>query len=163
MKLTTILIILGMFTFTEDVPELTKSETRKVTKAVERTWDSTETQLQYRQSIGQGINAIHIYNVLQATDTAGYAIVSAAIGRYDMFDYLVLYNTEKFVLHVTVLTYRSEHGTEITGKRWLTQFQGYAGEPIRYGHEIDAVSGATLSGKSITADIQRVTKALHAL
>ena len=163
MKFTILFLVLGIFTFAEGQPELTKQEKSKIAKALENTWAESEAQLQYKQSIGMGINAIHIYNVLQATDTAGYAIVTAAIGRYDMFDYLVLYNTNKSVQNVTVLTYRSEHGSEITGKTWLAQFVGYAGEPITYGQEIDAISGATLSGKSMTADIQRVTKILQGL
>lgn len=87
--------------------------------------------------------------VLVGGKEAGYALFSSAMGRYDKFDFVVLYSMERTILHVEVLEYRSDHGFEITSKKWLAQFKGKTGCGLVYGKDIDAVSGATLSGTSL--------------
>lgn len=85
-----------------------------------------------------------------------YVIITQAKGRYDLFDYLVAANTDVEIQNVRVLKYRSEHGGEIGSKKWLKQFVGYSSGDLRYKKDISAISGATLSAKAITADIQQV-------
>lgn len=85
-----------------------------------------------------------------------YVVITQAKGRYDMFDYLVSINSELEVENVRILKYRSEHGGEIGSKKWLKQFIGYSSGELKYKSDISAISGATLSASSITADVQRV-------
>ena len=82
-----------------------------------------------------------------------YVTITQAKGRYDLFDYLVVVNLNYEIKTVRVLKYRSEHGGEIAAKKWLEQFKGYSSGELRYKKEISAISGATISAKSITADI----------
>lgn len=83
------------------------------------------------------------------------------VGEYEYFDYLVLFNTQRSVEEVKIYNYAATYGVQITSKAWLRQFEGYAGqEPLNYGKEIDAISGATVSALSLIADLQRVTLAL---
>jgi Na+-translocating ferredoxin:NAD+ oxidoreductase RnfG subunit len=85
----------------------------------------------------------------------GYAWASSALGRYEKFDYFFLTDKNASILLVKVWQYRSTHGGAIAGKRWLKQFIGYTGGAIEYGKDIQAISGATLSGNSIVHDIER--------
>jgi Na+-translocating ferredoxin:NAD+ oxidoreductase RnfG subunit len=91
----------------------------------------------------------------------GYVFSASASGRYEEFDYVVLCNSELKVKVVKVWKYRSSHGGAIAGKRWLKQFIGYKEGELRYGKDIQALSGATISGNSIVSDVQRVQKILH--
>jgi hypothetical protein len=88
----------------------------------------------------------------------GYCFATSAKGRYENFDYFIIYNPDLHIASVKVWLYRSSHGGAIANKRWLQQFADYNGQELTYGKDIQAVSGATLSGKSIVSDIQRVQK-----
>jgi Na+-translocating ferredoxin:NAD+ oxidoreductase RnfG subunit len=89
-----------------------------------------------------------------------YAIITCARGRYDLFDYLLVVSLNHEVELVKVLKYRSEHGGEIASKKWLEQFKGYSSGTLRYRQDISAISGATLSAKAITEDVQLVMRIL---
>ncbi len=82
-----------------------------------------------------------------------YVLITQARGRYDLFDYLMAVNLNFEIEIVRVLKYRSEHGGEISSKKWLAQFEGYSSGELKYKKDISAISGATMSAKSITADV----------
>ena len=85
----------------------------------------------------------------------GYVFSTSAKGRYDYFDYSIIYSKDLSVMAVLVTTYRSSHGAGICSKGWLKQFKGYQGEEISLGKEIDSISGATLSATSMVEDMKR--------
>lgn len=86
-------------------------------------------------------------------------ILATAKGRYDHFEFMVLFDKELNISIVKILIYRSNHGYEITNRKWLEQFYKES-KPYRYGKNIDAISGATLSGKAITQKMNELTKAV---
>ena len=89
-----------------------------------------------------------------------YAIFTESTGRYDQFDYLLITDKTVSIQLVRILKYRSEHGSEIASKKWLSQFENYAGGDLRYGDDISAISGATISAKSIVSDIPKIIQTL---
>lgn len=105
-------------------------------------------------------NAIVIYTFQGEDQAVNYAIFREATGKHDKFDYLVIVNSNLKITHTRIIRYRSEHGGEIASKKWLTQFSGYSTGKLKYGSDISAISGATLSAKSITADIPKVISIL---
>ncbi len=96
-----------------------------------------------------------LHLVYRDEDVAGYLLSTSAKGRFDYFDYSVIYSKELKVLYVMVTVYRSDHGAGICQKKWLEQFVGYQGGAMSIGKEIDAVSGGTISSASMVDDIQR--------
>jgi Na+-translocating ferredoxin:NAD+ oxidoreductase RnfG subunit len=96
-----------------------------------------------------------LYLMKNAGETTGYLIVTRAKGRFDYFDYIVIFSPEKEVKGVSVIEYRSDHGAGICQKGWLKQFEGYQGGNLQVGKNIDGVSGGTISANSIVSDIQR--------
>jgi hypothetical protein len=95
------------------------------------------------------------FTISQSGTVQGYLLSTSAKGRYDYFDYSIIYSKELVVLGVVVSVYRSTHGAAICQKKWLSQFEGYRGESLKLGSDIDGVSGGTLSATSIVADMQR--------
>ena len=93
----------------------------------------------------------------------GYLLSTRAMGRYDYFDYLLAYVPDLSVRGLTITVYRSSHGAAICQKKWLSQFEAYAGEELTLGKEIDAVSGATISATSLVKDIKRCYQFMIAL
>lgn len=102
-----------------------------------------------------------IFYVEEASRKKGYLIMTRALGRFEYFDYAIFSSTGPEVLNIIVTKYRSSKGAAICSKSWLRQFEGYKGQPIRVGEEINAVSGATISANSITSDIQRCYKLIR--
>jgi hypothetical protein len=93
-----------------------------------------------------------VYKLFLNDSFVGFAILASAKGRIDSFDFVVIYNSRKEIKLVKVLIYRSQHGQEITNKNWLKQFYKDTKQFV-YGKDIQAISGATLSAKSITEKI----------
>lgn len=90
----------------------------------------------------------------------GMVVLTSAKGRYDMFDYMVVYNLDFNIELIKVLAYRSQYGSEITAKRWLSQFYSRQEDNLKYGSDIQAISGATFSAVSLTKNINRINKIL---
>jgi hypothetical protein len=107
-----------------------------------------------------------VYRISDTNDGSdlGYVVSTSAMGRFDAFDYFIIYDEKLRVLSVRVAVYRSSHGSAICNKRWLKQFIGFGGgETLVYGKDIQAVTGATISGGSIVEDIQRSSKVMSIL
>lgn len=77
----------------------------------------------------------------------------------EFFDYFILFDTAGKVMQVRVFNYQATHGHGITSRGWLRQFAGYTGnKKLEPGKNIDAISGATISVRSITFDIEEKSR-----
>jgi Na+-translocating ferredoxin:NAD+ oxidoreductase RnfG subunit len=93
----------------------------------------------------------------------GYLLSTRAMGRYEYFDYLLAFAPDFTVQGLTVTVYRSTHGAAICQKKWLSQFEAYAGEELTLGKDIDAVAGATISATALVKDMKRCYKLMISL
>jgi len=83
-------------------------------------------------------------------------------GESEYFDYMVCYTKTGEVALVKIFNYQATHGYEVTAKGWLKQFIGFSSDDkLEVGHNIDSISGATISVNGITADIEDKTAILH--
>jgi hypothetical protein len=96
-----------------------------------------------------------LLRVVESGLESGYVVKTRARGRFDYFDYLVIFSPEAKVLGVAVTRYRSDHGAGICQRSWLEQFKGYSGGRLLLGKDIDGVSGGTISASSLVNDMQR--------
>lgn len=104
-----------------------------------------------------------IMQCLEGDNSRAFLLRTRALGRYDYFDYSVLYSSGMEVIQVVVTRYRSTHGAGISQKKWLSQFKGYRGQDLTLGKDIDAVSGGTLSASSLLEGLQRCHKLMGGL
>ncbi|WP_338360044.1 FMN-binding protein [Yeosuana marina] len=106
----------------------------------------------------------NFFEIKSKDSLLGYAYVSKAPSKTDNFDYLVLLDPELIILKTKVLVYREDYGGEIGSKRWLKQFIGKTEDDnLRYGDNIVAISGATISVKSFTDAINKLLQSLKIL
>ncbi len=101
------------------------------------------------------------YNVFAKTERIGRAVLTSASGRFDHFDFMIVFNNEFQIVYLKILTYRSQYGAEIMSKKWLKQFYNKQPAAFNYGNDIQAISGATLSAQSLTQTINDIKKKLH--
>jgi len=80
----------------------------------------------------------------------------------EYFLYFILLDTKARIQKVHIYDYQASRGHAIMAKSWLKQFNNYDGEKLlRYGKDIDAVSGATISATSLIKDINYLTPLLQ--
>lgn len=98
-----------------------------------------------------GIDQDRLYTVFDQGQALGYAYVGEASSQTDTFEYLVIFDTNFAVKKAKVLVYREDYGSEIGSKRWLKQFLDKTPDDrFAYRQNIAAISGATISVKSMT-------------
>ncbi|MBL4605152.1 MAG: FMN-binding protein, partial [Flavobacteriaceae bacterium] len=102
--------------------------------------------------------------ILDKEKVVGYAYIGKAPSKTDLFDYLILLNTEFIVAKTKVLIYRENYGGEIGSRRWLKQFIGLKSQDkVIYGKDIIPISGATISTKSMTRAVNSFLQNLQVL
>jgi Na+-translocating ferredoxin:NAD+ oxidoreductase RnfG subunit len=161
MKKISIVLTLLLLYICEAGAILPPNPDKRVVKEVTKLFDA-ETLLKEIPipSEGQAVNDLmreddQAYTVDSPEGELGYVFSTSAKGRYDYFDYSIIYAMDLSVIAVLVTTYRSSHGAGICSKGWLKQFRGYQGEEISLGKDIDSISGATLSATSMVEDMKR--------
>lgn len=144
---------------------------KKVNKEIQKTFnvevfdfdaivieDSIATQLPSK------FGADNLFEIKTEAGLIGYAYIAKAPSKTDEFDYLVLLDTELIVKKAKVLIYREDYGSEIGSKRWLKQFIGKTqGDDLRYGDNVAAISGATISVRSMTIAMNNFLESLKIL
>lgn len=110
------------------------------------------------------INSNNFYSIKSNAKTLGYALIDKAKSKSYDFDYLVLLNSELEIININILIYREEHGNEISSKRWLKQFFGLStNDHAVLQKNIDGISGATISVRSMTNEMNNLLADLNIL
>lgn len=151
---------------------LSKSIQKKVNKQIIETYkveEFTFTEMvidsQVAETLPSAFGKDNLFKIEANESLLGYAYVSKAFGKVDYFDYLVLFDKDLIILKTKILVYREDYGGEIGSKRWLKQFIGKTqNDELRYGDNIAAISGATISVQVMTkamSDLLKSLKILH--
>jgi len=151
--------------------QLSKSITKKVQKELVKTFGDKELILEtiaitdeVNAKLYQKIKNNTLFKIIQKEQIIGYAYIDKAPSKTDAFDYLIIIDTNLIIKKTKVLIYREDYGGEIGSKRWLKQFIGKSSsDNLKYEREIIAISGATISARSMTIAINTFLKNLFVL
>jgi len=163
MKKITLVFVVSIFCLSADLPS---SAIKKMDKAIQALWenqivDKVEVDISKHQFQNSHLK---LSKLMVSNKLVGYLMISRAKSRVDFFDYMVVYKPDLSILSITVLAYREDYGGEIASKRWLKQFDGKNNpNNMKFGDDIQSISGATLSARSLTQDVQEVTKNIQFL
>jgi len=148
---------------------LTDKLQKKVDKVVKSTFDVETFSMQPKTffkaiELPSEFSNDTFFEIKKDAALLGYAYVSKAPSKTDEFDYLVLFDADLVIITSKVLVYREDYGGEIGSKRWLKQFDGKkSSDELIYGDNIMAISGATISVKSMTNAVNNVLKSVKIL
>jgi hypothetical protein len=136
---------------------LTKKMSRQLTKIFGK-------EMQYQEvDIVDSLAINHQIFEVKTNDTiSGYSMITRSLGckiggcdkpnkdtiSFEEFFFLTAFDKQKNIKKVRVLEYTSDHGYQIANKGWLKQFE--RDSTFEVGRNIDGISGATISVKSIT-------------
>ena len=164
MKKITYILLLISFGFSSEIKNKTievinqfydkkvevSEHTFKIPKSVKKSIQSQIKQKFYRDQI--------FYWKINVGEQTHYALMDNTIGKSMPITFLVIFNQDKEVIHSSIIKYREAYGGEISGVRWLAQFLGMKQDSLFiYGKEIAGISGATLSVKSFTKGISKLS------
>ena len=142
----------------------------KVNNALYKVYETEHLRLQKALEepveIGKQSNSIdqQLYKIIDEDVLKGYAYVGQAPSMKNVFDYIVILNTELEIVKSKVLIYREQHGRQIGTARWLDQFNGMKiTDRPKLGVEVDGISGATISATSMTKAIHNLLNTLSHL
>ena len=86
----------------------------------------------------------------------GYALIDEELGQHEQITFAVKLSPEGTVERHEVMVYREAYGQEISDARFRRQFQGKTvKDPVRAGTDIDVVTGATISSRSMAVGVRR--------
>ena len=155
LNIKTSIITLVMLVFFQ--VSLSGANTGKILKILEKEYGVDKSEIILEElKLDKECNITTIFMVKLNDESIGYVIEASGAGRYDQFEFLICTDMLKTVEFVRIINYYSDHGGEIASKRWLDQFRGYAGVKLKYGEDVQAISGATLSATSIVNRIYEI-------
>lgn len=135
----------------------------RMDRAVEIAFRSDQIHSEKMQLKNEDISAKDaIYKIFDQEEFKGYAYTGVAPSKERDFDYMVIFDPDLKITEVKVLIYRESHGREITTPRWLQQFIGKTPSEtqMKLGENVDAISGATISARSMTHAMNKVLKTM---
>lgn len=105
-----------------------------------------------------------VYKLLIDNNLKGYAYLGSAPSKERDFDYVIIFDRDLSIQKSKVLIYRETFGRQIETPRWLNQFNGMTPTSSpEFGKNIDGISGATISARSMTIAVNKALKAMNAL
>ena len=101
---------------------------------------------------------LYYWNITKGDSTMAYAFLDNVIGKSMPITFLVILNINGNIINTNVIKYREAYGGEVGNKGWLRQFL-YRDNNSSYniGKDINGISGATISVKSMSKGIQKIT------
>ena len=121
-----------------------------ISKKIKKEIQNLTKQKFYREKI--------FYWTIKINDQLHYALMDNTIGKTMPITFLVIFNEKQEVIYSKIIKYREGYGGEISGEKWLAQFNGMKQDSLyKHGKKIDGISGATLSVKSFTKGISKLS------
>lgn len=132
------------------------------TEQYELEWIQVDANLNQKAPVELG--GKNLFRVLSGGSTLGIGYLGQAPSMKDVFDYVVLFTPDMDVHKAVILIYREDYGRQVGSQRWLKQFIGKkSGERLVYLEDIDGISGATISAKSMTMAVDQVLESMELL
>ena len=118
--------------------------------------------LEERPGLGEGSAAIRIWEIAGTSSRLGYLAEKQCQAKSGTFTLWVVLDNNLVVQSATVREYTAQRGIEITSPAFGRQFVGKtASSPIRVGEDIDAITGATVSSRSMANGVREILVALR--
>lgn len=117
-----------------------------------------------RKEVPTDLSKDRLYKLRIQSKLKGYAYLGSAPSKERDFDYVLIFNPQLTLIKAKVLIYRETFGRAIETPRWLQQFEGMTPTSSpKFGNNIDGISGATISARSMTRAVAQALKTIDTL
>lgn len=166
-KIILALIIVGLtssFTISNRIDALIEKEITKTFNVESYTKEPVVVASEINELLPIKITDSNLFRINHNDENLGYYYYGKAYGKADYFDFIVIFDEKLIISKVKVVAYREAHGGEVGSKRWLKQFEGTSTEKhLKYQDDIVGISGATISVKSMTNEVNKMLKTINIL
>ncbi|MBU1100188.1 MAG: FMN-binding protein [Bacteroidetes bacterium] len=101
---------------------------------------------------------IYVWKIDHKDHTTHYAVLDNVMGKTQPITFLVIFDSRGMITNSSVVKYREQHGGGVKEAHWLDQFIGLNGlSEFELGKNIDSISGATISSRSMTLGIRKLS------
>lgn len=129
---------------------------QRVSHAVVHLTDAQRARIEARLGHRLARDEYTIFIAATGEHVDGYAVFDAERGQHELIDFASFFDAQGHVTGVEVVQYREPYGDGVRASRFRDQFRGRtASSDFRPGHEIDIISGATISSRSLCVGVQR--------
>ena len=162
------LLLISFVLMSSGLPKYIQKKVDKEIKAVYQIENfelsPIEISSEITKTLPSTFDANNFFRIKTGQRDLGYAYLAKAPSKTDEFDYLVLFDKDLIIVKSKVLIYREDYGGEIGSRRWLKQFIGKSqNDELKYGDNIAAISGATISVRSMTLAINNLLRSIKIL
>ncbi|WP_299525779.1 FMN-binding protein [uncultured Lutibacter sp.] len=162
--ITILVLITSGFTVSKKIEILIAKEIKTVFNIEDYSKQVISVSKNLNETLPLKITETNFFKIESNNNLLGYYYVGQGYGKADYFDFIVIFDTNLIVSKVKVLIYREDHGGEIGSKRWLKQFTGKTiDNELKYQKDIAAISGATISAKAMTNEVNKLLKTIGIL
>jgi Na+-translocating ferredoxin:NAD+ oxidoreductase RnfG subunit len=162
--LTIVVLLISSFTTSKRTEALVEKEIKTLFNLVKYSKQPIAVSSETNKMLPIKIDDTNFFKISNEEKLTGYYYLGQAFGKADYFDFIVIFDKDLIVSKVKVLVYREDHGSEVGSKRWLNQFNGKkTTENLTYQKDIAAISGATISAKSMTNEVNKLLKTVTIL
>lgn len=119
-----------------------------------------QVERQLSEKLEKGEYIFYVAHTADGID--GYALFDREIGQHEYIDFATFFDRDGLVTRVEVVAYREPYGDGIRSRRFRNRFAGKSAESrLRAGHDIDVISGATLSAQAMAKAVKRASVLLQ--
>ncbi len=162
--LTMIVLLVSSFTTNKKIEALIEKEIKTAFNLEKYSKQPITVSSEVNETLPIKIDKTNFFKLQNEEKVVGYYYLGQAFGKADYFDFMVIFDKDLIVSKVKVLVYREDHGSEVGSKRWLNQFIGKkTNENLTYQKDVAAISGATISAKSMTNEVNKLLKTVTIL
>ena len=159
-----IVFLVSSFTVSKRIDALIQKEIKTVFEVEVYKKETIKIPLEINETLPAKITDTNFYKINNDNELLGYYYIGQAYGKADYFDFIVIFDKDLVISKTKILVYREDHGGEVGSKRWLKQFIGKTKEQnLIYQKDIAAISGATISAKSMTNEVNKLLKTVSIL
>jgi Na+-translocating ferredoxin:NAD+ oxidoreductase RnfG subunit len=101
---------------------------------------------------------VYVLRIYNNQDLKAVAFLDNVLGKELPITFLVIIDKPGKIISTDIIKYREPYGGAVQSASWTSQFLGKNNESnYTVGDDIDGISGATISVKSITKGIQKLS------
>ncbi|RMH62591.1 MAG: FMN-binding protein [Calditrichaeota bacterium] len=101
---------------------------------------------------------LYVWRISRQDSTLGYAVLDNVKGKAMPITILAVLDTSGVIRQASIVKYRETVGGAVQNGNWLAGFIGRdKSSSYKIGREIDAISGATISVRSVTRGMYKLT------
>lgn len=151
---------------------------KKINKLIRKVWKDTELTMTQVEFENTPENITQLNKIFGNEELLGYACYTYSTGckiggcsapnpekrdeTYEVFEYIVIYDTSLTIKKVDIANYGGDYGYEICRPGWLKQFNGGKNN-FELNKNIDGIAGATISATYLIYDINSLSDTLDVL